>query len=122
MGTIIAIKKSVLYMAITEDTTLRRVTKHYLSSYSGGKKPEEIAGDILAKTKCEFDLYNAAASAEKGIYVSDDEEFANLANEYSYGINEKDFKDLMWHLRRLAPKVKPCRESNFIAVNNGILI
>lgn len=57
---------------------------------------------------------------DEGIYVVSDELFSDLANEYCYGMNKREYEDLMWHIRRMAPKVQPCREPNLIAVNNGI--
>ena len=157
-------------MAMTKDGTIRSATKDYLSSYTGGKEPDEIAEDILMMTKNYFDMYNAAAAknakwkipdrllpiqlaeimvtlhpivavetagancdkdftlvalyqedgVDEGIYVTSDEVFSDLVNKYCYGINEREFKDLMWHIKRMAPRVKRCMEPNLIAVNNGI--
>ena len=79
----------------------------------------ETAGD-----KCDIDYTLVAMYQEdgddEGIYVVSDGLFSNLANEYCYGMNKREYEDLMWHIRRMAPKVQPCREPNLIAVNNGI--
>lgn len=57
---------------------------------------------------------------DKGIYITNELSFFKLANEYCYGITQREMDEMMHYLRSYAPRVKPCREPNLIAVNNGI--
>ncbi len=79
----------------------------------------ETAGSNCDKDYTLIAMYQEDGENE-GIYISSDDMFSNLANQFRYDMNEKEFKDLMWHIKRMAPRVKRCMEPNLIAVNNGI--
>ena len=56
----------------------------------------------------------------KGIYVSDDEEFNKLVRQFNYGISQKGIEEVRATVKTYAPRVKVCIEKNLIAVNNGV--
>ena len=56
----------------------------------------------------------------KGIYVSDDEEFNKLVRQFNYGISQRGIDEVRATVKTYAPRVKVCIEKNLIAVNNGI--
>ena len=57
---------------------------------------------------------------KKGLYVEDEEIFWKIAQQYSYGIQNSEFQEILNILRRKAPLVMTCDDMNMIAVNNGI--
>ena len=56
----------------------------------------------------------------KGIYVSDDEEFNKLVRQFNYGISQKGIDEVRATVKTYAPRVEPCIDPNLVAVNNGI--
>ena len=56
----------------------------------------------------------------KGIYVSDDEEFNKLVRQFNYGISQRGIDEVRATVKTYAPRVKVCIDKNLIAVNNGI--
>lgn len=57
---------------------------------------------------------------DKGIYVTSDDVFRVLAQQYNYDITTKDFNEMMTCLRTKVPRKERCRNRDLIAVNNGI--
>ena len=57
---------------------------------------------------------------DKGIYVTSDEVFRNLARSYNYKMTKWEFGEFMIALRDMVPRKYRCMKSNLIAVNNGI--
>lgn len=77
-----------------------------------------------AGTNCDADytlpgIYQTSGKNE-GIYVTDEVEFDKLANEYCYGITQREMDEMMRRIKNYAPRVKPCKDKDLIAVNNGI--
>ena len=64
-------------------------------------------------------IYQTSGKNE-GIYVTDESVLLKLANEYCYGITRRELEEIINRIKNYAPMVKPCREPNLIAVNNGI--
>ena len=56
----------------------------------------------------------------EGIYVTDESEFAIVAEGYNYSITSKEIDEVMGILRRHAPRVERSMDRDLIAVNNGI--
>lgn len=61
-------------------------------------------------------------SEKKGLYVEDEEIFWKIAQQYSYGIQNSEFQEILNILRRKAPLVMTCDDMNMIAVNKVSLI
>lgn len=58
-------------MAMTKDSFIATNTANYLASYAGGKKPEDIAEEILSLINNDFDVYNAAAAKGRKLKCMD---------------------------------------------------
>lgn len=56
----------------------------------------------------------------EGIYVTDDETFRSIAEQYNYTMTSREFQECMTRLRGLVPRVSRTHEPNLIAVQNGI--
>lgn len=56
----------------------------------------------------------------KGIYVSDDEEFNKLVRQFNYEISQKGIEEVRTTVKTYAPRVEPCIDKNLVPVNNGI--
>ena len=56
----------------------------------------------------------------KGIYVTDEDTFRQIAEQYNYQLTTHEFNECMSRLRTLVPKRELTRKRNLIAVNNGI--
>lgn len=56
----------------------------------------------------------------KGIYVSDDNTFRQIMQQYNFSMNTKEFNEAMELLRTMVPRKQRCSQRNLIAVNNGI--
>lgn len=56
----------------------------------------------------------------QGIYMTDDEEFRNVIQQYNFTMRTRDFNETMAILRTLVPRKNRCLQPNLIAVNNGI--
>ena len=143
---LVSLNKSALPAPADIEEGILALTKNYFDMYNAAaskdarwKIPDRLTSVQLAEVmvtlypivaietagaNCDKDYTLIAMYQEdgddKGIYISSDDMFSNLANQYCYGLSKRDFEDLMWHLRRLAPRVQPCREPNLVAVNNGI--
>lgn len=57
---------------------------------------------------------------DEGIYVTSDEIFRNLAQQFKYALSTHDFKETMDALRPMVPRVARCKDPNIIPVNNGL--
>ncbi len=57
---------------------------------------------------------------DKGIYVTEESQFREIARQYNYRLRTKDFNEIMVVLRDLVPRKVRCRNRDLIAVNNGI--
>lgn len=79
----------------------------------------ETAGENSDKDYTLLGLYQDSGPNE-GIYECNDEAFENLAEKYCYGMTERETREMFRHLKRLAPRKRPCCDPNLIAVNNGI--
>ena len=56
----------------------------------------------------------------KGIYLTDQDLFDDLARKYNYSLSTKDLKEVSQALRSMVPHLKRCKNENLIPVNNGI--
>lgn len=79
----------------------------------------ETAGKNSDKEYLLLGLYQEDGPDE-GLYSISDESIENLADTYQYGMSEREVKEMIRHLRRMAPRKELCRDKNLIAVNNGI--
>lgn len=68
--------------------------------------------DILA-------IYQTSGPNE-GIYVTSEDIFREIAEQYNYNLSVKDFGEIMACLRSRVPKKSRCIDRDLIAVNNGI--
>lgn len=70
----------------------------------------------------EFDLLAVYETdgPNKGIYVTSEERFRQIARQYNYSLTSKDFTEIMTNLRDTAPRKMRCTDRDLIAVNNGI--
>ena len=57
---------------------------------------------------------------DEGIYISDEQAFARIAQQYCFTISIKELKEVIAMIRREAPRKERCKDRNLIAVNNGI--
>lgn len=78
---------------------------------TGGEDSDEN-NDLLA-------LYQTEGE-NKGIYVTRDSVFRQLARKYNFSLTNKDFSEIMIVLRDSVPRKARCEDPNLIAVNNGI--
>ena len=77
-------------------------------------------GDTTSERQYDLLAVYKSSGPNEGIYVTDEEEFRNIARQYNYSIKSNEFEELLRTLRNTVPRVKPTREKNLIAVNNGI--
>lgn len=77
------------------------------------------AGD---RTNTEFDLLAVYETdgPNKGIYVTSEERFRQLARQFNYSLTSKDFSEIMTNLKDTAPRKARCTDRDLVAVNNGI--
>lgn len=80
-----------------------------VKSAGSGSDPEH---DLLA-------LY-CTEGENRGIYVTDETEFARIAASYDYSITTKGISEVMALLKLYAPRVERCMGRDLIAVNNGV--
>lgn len=57
---------------------------------------------------------------DEGTYTLSTDVFMQLARQYSYGLTQKDFDEIMFALRTMVPRKTRSRDRDLIAVNNGI--
>ena len=70
----------------------------------------------------EYDLLSIYQTdgPNKGIYVTSEETFRNIARKYNYTLTQKDFNEVLLVLKDKAQRVKRTQDRDLIAVNNGI--
>lgn len=57
---------------------------------------------------------------DKGIYITDENYFANIIRQFDYRIDKKGIQEVLTILKEEAEVVTPCNDPDLIAVNNGI--
>ena len=87
-------------------------TLHPVCTICTGGEGSDRSYDLLA-------IYQSTGPNE-GVYVTDDETFRTILQQYNFTMRNRDYNEAISILRTIVPRKTRCSKPNLIAVNNGI--